>query len=168
MSIKMIICTSSEQDGYAIGKDNKLLWHIPEDMRYFRETTKGATVIMGRKTFDSINSILDTDKGLPNRKNIVLSRTVEGGGSVDIVSIDILLKTLNSLDNNNDVFVIGGKEVYTQLLSYIDKVYHTTVEGSYPDADTHFNMDFLKTGDWKIVDEKVLCDKATVKVWERV
>lgn len=168
MTIKLIVATSSQQDGYAIGCDNKLLWHVPSDMNYFRNVTQGLPVIMGRSTFDSVNSILGTDKGLPMRKNIVLSRNVENKGKVNFTNMETLIETLNSFDENKDAWVIGGKQIYIQLLSFVDEVHHSTIDGSYPHADTHMNMDFLLTDDWYLVNEEQLCGKACVRVWRRV
>ena len=164
MTVKMIIATSSKEDGYAIGANNKLLCHIPEDLEYFKLATQGSTVVMGRSTFDS----LTFKNGLPMRKNIVLSRNVENEGKVNFTNMNNLIETLNSLDDNKDVWVIGGKQIYTQLLSYVDEVHHSTVKGSYPEADTHMDMDFLLTNDWYMVSEEKLCDEACVKVWRRV
>lgn len=164
MTVKMIIATTSKEDGYAIGKDNKLLSHIPEDLEYFKLATQGSTVVMGRSTYDS----LPFKNGLPMRKNIVLSRNVEREGKVNFTNMSKLIETLNSLDDNKDVWVIGGKQIYTQLLSYVDEVHHTTISGSFPEADTHMDMGFLKDGSWVRVSEEQLCNKTCVKVWRRV
>ena len=143
MTVKMIIATTSKEDGYAIGKDNKLLWHVPEDLEYFKLATQGSTVVMGRSTYDS----LPFKNGLPMRKNIVLSRNVENEGKVNFTTMSKLIETLNSLGDNRDFWVIGGKQIYTQLLSYVEEIHHTTIQGSFPEADTHMNMDFLLTSD---------------------
>jgi dihydrofolate reductase len=116
----------------ALGKDNKLLWHIPEDMKWFKSHTSGHPVIMGRKTFESIG------KALPNRLNIVISRNLSyrapGCTVVETLEkgIDIAVQS-----DNTEVFIIGGGTVYAQALPFADRLYLTIVDGLY-DADTFF------------------------------
>ena len=127
-----------------LGKDNKLLWHIPDDMKRFRELTKGHAVIMGRKTYDSIG------KTLPNRLNLVLSRNpykqqegiVRDIKSPCIFVVDLVqalekAKKWEEKKENPEVFIIGGGNVYEQALPLADKLYLTVVEGKF-DADTYF------------------------------
>src|SRR5690606_13326231 len=89
----------------AIGKNNQLLWHLPNDLKFFKQTTSGHPIIMGRKTFDSIR------KPLPNRKNIVITRDenlkIEGAEVVNSLS-----EAIRSLQEENEVFIIGGAEIY--------------------------------------------------------
>lgn len=115
----------------AIGKDNKLLWGIPEDMKHFREITTGHTVIMGAKTYQSIG------RPLPNRKNIVLSQdqNFEAPGCEVRHSLDEVLSGYKNAEE--EVFVIGGGMIYKLALSYADKLYLTIVEDS-PEADAFF------------------------------
>lgn len=118
-------------DNGAIGKDNQLLWHISEDLRYFKKVTTGATVVMGRKTYQSIG------KPLPGRRNIVISRSVRQIKGVEIFeSIPTFLETINS--SYSEVFVIGGGELYRELLPYTSKLYLTLVHTTIADADTFF------------------------------
>ena len=166
--IKMIICTSSEEDGYAIGCDNQLLVSVPSDLKYFKSKTEGGCVLMGNNTFQS----LPFKKGLPNRKNLVLSRTLRKSFmSQDIVYFTDVQYIKNLVGTImlpfKDIWVIGGAKVYEQMLPDVQEIHHTTISGSYPEADTHFSMDFLKEG-WKLVSVEKLCDKATVKVWRRL
>ncbi len=120
-------------DNYAIGKDNSLLWHISEDLKFFKRTTMGCTVIMGRKTFESIG------RALPGRLNIVVTR-----GST--CSFPEGVRTANSVDEafrvaesaGKDCFVIGGGEIYRQTLSMVDNLYVTEVHTVIEDADTFF------------------------------
>lgn len=115
-----------------LGKDNQLLWNIPEDMRHFREITSGHPVIMGRKTFESIG------KPLPNRRNIVITRDTSYAGD-DIEVVHSLEEALSLFTNSEDeVFVIGGAEIYRQAIPRADKLYITHVEQEFPDADTFF------------------------------
>lgn len=116
----------------AIGRGNRLLWDIPEDMLHFRETTTGHTVIMGAKTFHSIG------KALPKRTNIVLS--MDTGlvleGCIVVHSVEEALSKARELEKE-EVFVIGGAIVYEQMMPFADRLHLTLVEGNYP-ADTFF------------------------------
>ncbi len=118
-------------DNNAIGKNNQLLWHISEDLRYFKKVTMGATVIMGRKTYESIG------KPLPGRRNIVISRTLEQIPGIEVfASVEAVIEELKSA--NNEAFVIGGGELYKSMLPYTKKLYLTFVHTTIPDADTFF------------------------------
>jgi dihydrofolate reductase len=118
-----------------IGKKNELLWNLPADMKHFRETTKGHTVIMGQKTFESLPS------PLPNRRNIVLTldKSYLRHG-VDVVhsldELDDLLKKISQPDEEN--FIIGGGQIYKLFINKADKLYITHVNAEFLDADTYF------------------------------
>jgi dihydrofolate reductase len=131
----------------AIGKDNKLPWHLPEDLKFFKATTQGKVMIMGRKTFESIGRLL------PGRFHIVVSRQVR-------TSDNPLLKFVSSLDEAiklaqtligewpEEVFILGGGEIFAQSMGLVDRIYLTkiekVVEGDcfYPDVDfSKFNID---------------------------
>lgn len=116
----------------AIGRDNKLLWDIPEDMRHFVKVTAGHTVIMGDKTFLSIG------KPLPNRKNIVV--TLDKNFVADGCEVrNSLEEVLNRYKNSEEeVFVIGGGTIYRLSLPFADKLYLTLVNDAQEDADTFF------------------------------
>jgi dihydrofolate reductase len=115
-----------------LGKGNTLLWSMPTDMKHFRETTTGHTVIMGRKTFESIG------KPLPNRKNIVITRDKNYlRHSVDVAySLDEALKLISN--KNEEVFVIGGAEIYKQTMPIADKLYITHIQAEEKEADAFF------------------------------
>ncbi len=114
----------------AIGKNNNLLWHIKEDLVYFKKTTLGATVVMGRKTFESIG------KPLPGRRNVVVSKTMNEIEGIEIFrSID---QALGSCSSNEEVFIIGGGEIYKQSISLVQRIFLTIVDVNIPDADTFF------------------------------
>lgn len=103
-----------------IGKDNKLPWHLPEDFRFFKKMTDGRIMIMGRKTFESLPG------HLPNRHHIIVSRShfVADEGDVDFVSsIDEALKLAEELiaDPSEEVFIVGGGEIYKQTLDKVDR-----------------------------------------------
>ncbi len=125
------IIVATDERG-AIGKDNQLLWHLPNDMKYFRELTTGHTVIMGRRTFESL------PKGaLPNRKNIVLTTTPDAHFDNCLV-YHTLWNALIACEDEDEVFIIGGGSVYRQALEVADKLYLTMVHHTFPDADTFF------------------------------
>ena len=113
-----------------LGKDNRLLWNIPEDLKRFKTLTLGHPCIMGRKTFDSIVAMLG--KPLPGRNNIVLVKPDEdasnlaGTGVIIAHSIPEALQKAHSLDN--EVFIIGGAQIYTQALPYADRLYLTLID----------------------------------------
>jgi dihydrofolate reductase len=122
----MIACVS--KDG-GLGKDGGLLWHIPEDMKFFRETTTGSTVIMGRKTFESIG------RALPGRRNIVLSSRKGENADVEWCTREELEDTLKTVSGKK--FVIGGASLYEMFLPEAEKIYLTEVDDMKP-ADTMF------------------------------
>jgi dihydrofolate reductase len=113
-----------------LGYKNKLLWDIPEDMKHFKELTTGHTVVMGRKTFESIG------KPLPNRKNIIITKNKDyiASGCKIIHSPEDLIK--NKKDNEK-IFIIGGGQIYKIFLPYTDKLYLTIVNDT-PLADIFF------------------------------
>lgn len=136
---------------YAIGNKNNLLVHIPEDLKYFKALTSGATVIMGRKTYDSLPV-----KPLPNRLNLVITSKakdryeIQDDGSI-FVSMEYIKNWLiNRKAVGGCVFIIGGGQIYKELLSYCDKIYLTKVLHSYTNVDTYFpNIEKMK--EWKLV-----------------
>lgn len=118
-----------------IGQGNTLLWNLPADMKHFRETTSGHTVIMGQKTFESIG------RPLPNRRNIILTKDENfNNENIEIVySVDELLDLLKvSEDKDNECFVIGGGQIYKLFIDKADKIYITHVDKDFPNADTFF------------------------------
>ncbi|MEK7113352.1 MAG: dihydrofolate reductase [Patescibacteria group bacterium] len=115
-----------------IGKENKLLWSLPADMKHFRETTKGQTVIMGRKTFESIG------KPLPGRRNIVVTRDTKYKKN-GIELAHSLKEALGMFkERNEEMFIIGGAEIYKQAIEVADKLYITHVKASDKKADSFF------------------------------
>jgi len=114
-----------------LGANNSLLWHLPADMARFRDTTRGHTVIMGRKTFESIG------KALPNRRNIVITRNQDYKFE-NIEIANTLTEALDMVDRNEEVFVIGGAEIYKESIDTADKLYITHVDAEFKDADTFF------------------------------
>lgn len=120
-----------------LGKGNALLWKIPEDMKHFRETTRGHVVIMGRKTFESIG------RPLPDRVNIVVSReNIKFYDFKDTVlvahSIEEALEIARKSEQG-EIFIIGGAQIYELAMPYVDKLYLTVVDEKFPDADAYFS-----------------------------
>jgi len=126
----------------AIGKDNQLLWHISEDLQFFKKLTLGGTVIMGRKTYESIG------RPLPKRRNIVITRTESylADGAEIVHSLE---EALSISESDEKVFIIGGGEIYRQAISFADMLYITKVDRTY-DADTFFPD--IEYSQWKEVD----------------
>lgn len=116
----------------AIGKDNKLPWHIPEDLKRFKEITSGHPIIMGRKTFKSIG------RPLPNRTNIIITRDAnyQMEKCVIVNSIEKAIQEASQLEQE-EIFIIGGGEIFKQALPYVDKLYLTIVKGPI-DGDVFF------------------------------
>jgi dihydrofolate reductase len=129
MILSIIVAIGNKNE---IGKGNQLLCHLPADLKHFKEITLGHTVIMGRKTFESLPKGL-----LPNRRNIVISRNkdLKIEGAEVYSSLDYaLLKTINE----EEVFIIGGAQMYKQAFPDVDKLYLTKIHADFPDADTFF------------------------------
>lgn len=127
--ISIIVAVGKNRE---IGRKNELLFEIPEDMKRFIDVTKGHTVVMGEKTFKSIG------KPLPGRKNIVvtLDKNYKAKGCETRYSLDDVLKESKKADE--EIFVIGGGQIYKLSLPYADKLYITEIDSEVPDADTYF------------------------------
>lgn len=120
-------------DNLAIGKDNSLLWHISEDLKFFKKTTLGCTVIMGRKTFESIG------RPLPGRINIVVTRTDRHTFSENVLVAHSLEEAFVLAESaEKDCIVLGGGEIYRQALPLVNHLYITKVHTIIEDADTFF------------------------------
>jgi dihydrofolate reductase len=149
MKLSIIVATSENN---AIGKNNQLLWHLPADLKFFKNTTMGCPVIMGRKTFQSIG------RTLPGRKNIVISRDslFNANKEFDIEVVNSLESALNSIKDFETVFIIGGGEIYKQALPFTDVIYRTIVHRQI-EGDTFFPE--LNSNEFKLVwEEKHLAD----------
>ncbi len=127
MKISIIVAMSVNR---VIGRDNKLPWHLPADLKHFKQVTLGKPVLMGRKTWESIG------RPLPGRTNIVITRdeNLEAPGCVVVHSIDSALQTAGQQD---EIMVIGGAEFYRQVLPRTDTLYLTRVHGEF-EGDTFF------------------------------
>ena len=121
----------------AIGKDNRLLWHLPEDMRHFREITRGKPLIMGRKTWESLP---EKFRPLPGRLNVVVSRDplYPATGAILASSLEAALRqAYSACSPSAEIFVIGGAELYRQALPLADRLYLTEVDEDFA-GDTFF------------------------------
>ncbi|MBL9115756.1 MAG: dihydrofolate reductase [Verrucomicrobiaceae bacterium] len=124
-----------------IGKDGKLPWHLPEDLKFFKETTLGHPILMGRKTYDSIG------KPLPKRRNIVLSRTMQATEGLEVIRDIAELQTL--IPEGQVVYLIGGAALFRQLLPQCQELILTYVEQPHegdalmPDFESHFHAPTL-------------------------
>ncbi len=141
MIIAAIVATDLNN---AIGKNNQLLWHLPADLKFFKTTTMGCPILMGRKTYESIGRLL------PGRKNIIISRNTnyKVEGALIYNSIE---EAIVNLSEEEKIFIIGGAEIYTQSLSITNEVYRTLVKSSF-EADTYFKD--LESINFKLVWEE--------------
>jgi dihydrofolate reductase len=135
-------------DNNAIGKANNLLWHISEDLRFFKRQTLGWPVIMGRKTFESIG------RALPGRVNIVVSRDFNTGEDVDVVGS--IHEAFNVAESTNleKCFIIGGGQIYAQAIDMADRLVVTHVHTVIEDADTFFPQ--IDPSVWSVIDRSEL------------
>lgn len=144
MIVSMIVAIAENN---AIGKGNQLLWRMPADLKHFKNATTGHTVIMGRKTFDSVG------KPLPNRRNIVITRNTDlkiAGTEV----VNTLEKAIALCDENEEVFIVGGAEIYKMAMDITDKIYLTVIHGVF-EADTFFpSIDQEIWQETEVVDNK--------------
>jgi len=140
--ISIIVAVSED---FGIGNKNELLWHLPEDMKRFRKLTYGKTVIMGKKTWESLPK-----RPLPGRKNIVIT-DVPGeciDCSITAYSID---DALSKCEKGEEIFVIGGGSIYRQFMNIADRLYITHVHKKAP-ADVYFPK--IERGVWKVIERE--------------
>ena len=163
MIISLVVATSTNN---AIGKDNQLLWHLPKDMRFFKNTTWAMPVIMGRKTFESLSG-----KALNGRLNIVITRQKDWNAeNVAVVNSIAAAYELAAQQDYKEVYVIGGAEIYAQTLPKADIVYLTRVN-TIIDADSFFPT---LGEEWKLYSEEPFNADAkhafafTFQVWKRI
>ncbi|MED9995583.1 MAG: dihydrofolate reductase [Paludibacteraceae bacterium] len=142
--MKIILIAAIDLNG-GIGKDNKLLCHLPADLKHFKQLTQGKTVIMGRKTFESLPS-----GALPNRRNIVISRQT----NLTLANCEVfnsLTDAFASCESESEVFVIGGENVYKQAIANAHVLEITQIDARF-DADAFFPVIDLEK--WKRVQEE--------------
>ena len=140
--MRILIAATSQNN--ALGKDNKIIWHLPDDFKRFKELTSGHYIIMGRKTFESF------PKPLPNRTHVVITRqkNYNPEGCIVVNSIE---EAFEICPKNEDVFLIGGAEIYKLGLSFTDKIELTYINETF-EADAFFpEIDF---SEWKLTNEE--------------
>lgn len=140
MTISLIWAMTQDR---VIGIDNKMPWHLPNDMAFFRKQTVGKFVVMGRKTFESLGC-----KPLPKRHNIVLTRNSEWTHE----GVDVLhtVEEVLSIAEKEDLMIIGGAEIYALFMPYADRLYITRIEASI-DGDAYFPT--YNEDEWALVEE---------------
>lgn len=129
----LVLIAAVARDG-AIGKDNALLWHLPEDLAHFRRNTQGAPVIMGRRTWESLPAKF---RPLPGRRNIVVTRNAAWQAE-GALRAGTLAEAVALAGDAPRTFVIGGASLYAEALPMADELLLTEVDRDYPDADVHF------------------------------
>ena len=130
MTISMIVAAAEDN---AIGKGHDMLWHLPDDFKFFKKTTLNHPVIMGRKTMQSLG------KPLKDRTNLVITRSYDftQEGAQIVHSLDEALEEARKVEDE-EIFIIGGGEIYKMGLPKADRIYLTRVHGEFPGADVHF------------------------------
>lgn len=143
---------AAADNNWGIGKDNNLLAHIPEDMKFFKEKTINKVVIMGKNTFLS----LPGEKPLPERKNIVLTsdENFKRDGITVCNSIEKAIEEAKKDFNDDDIFFIGGESVYSAAVSFCDTAFITKIDNEY-EAD-RFLVDFDNLEGWHIKNEEMI------------
>ncbi len=156
----MIIGIVAIAKNFAIGKDGKLPWHYSADLKFFKQTTSGNAIVMGRKTFDSIG------KPLPNRLNIVLSRTNEIENS-QIITLRHKMQVVEFAKYlQGDIFIIGGASIYQEFADVIEKWIVTEIPETVEGADAVMAKSFL--ANFYLCEENMLDENLVVKVYERI
>jgi dihydrofolate reductase len=156
----MIIGIAAVDRNGAIGKGGKLPWHYSADMKFFKETTTGHAIVMGRKTWETLG------KPLKNRLNIVLSRTADLEPRESLLvfrDVESVLSLNESL--TTDLFVIGGAQIYQEFLPHIDKWLITEVPLAVKGADAFMPEGYLQG--FENVDSKLIDDNLTVRLYDR-
>jgi dihydrofolate reductase len=140
----MIIAIAAIGMNNELGKDNNLLWHLPNDFKRFKSLTTGHHIIMGRKTFESFPKLL------PNRTHVIITRQ-KNYVAENCIVVDSLKKAIEACPKNEDVYVIGGGEIYKQSINEVDKLEITRVNHSF-EADVFFPE--IDDSKWKLVSEE--------------
>ena len=140
----MITLIAAVAENNALGKDNQLLWHLPDDFKRFKNITSGHHIIMGRKTFESF------PKPLPNRTHVIITRQKDYQPEGCLI-VDSFAKAISVCPKDEELFIIGGGEIYNQSIEMADKLDITRVHHTF-DADTFFpEIDLTK---WKLTSEE--------------
>lgn len=130
-----------------IGKNNQIIWDLPNDKKYFKNKTIGHTIIMGRKTFESLNGVLE------NREHIVLTRNSKFKvNNKNVKIINSVLDLKKYINPKEEVFIIGGEQIYKLLIPYVKKMYITRIYKNF-DGDAYFPQ--INMEEWKIANRKI-------------
>ncbi len=140
----MITIIAAAAENNALGKDNQLIWHLPFDFKRFKEITTGHYIVMGRKTFESF------PKQLPNRTHVIITRQKNYKAEGCII-VDSIEKAIENCPKREELFIIGGAEIYKQSIDFADKIELTRVHASF-EADAYFPK--FDKNDWKLVFEE--------------
>lgn len=156
-SVKLIHIVAYAEKNQCIGKGNKLPWHLPSDLKYFKEQTHNNIVVMGRKTFLSIGRVL------PNRDNIIISRdrSLKIDGAIVLNSLDTAISYAKSLAKNHNkkkVFIIGGADIYQQTFNMVDQIEATVVDLEI-EGDSHYPI--IDTARYHLASESNHIDNST-------
>lgn len=141
----MITIIAAAAENNALGKDNQMIWHLSDDFKRFRQITTGHYIIMGRKTFESF------PKPLPNRTHVIISRQENYSVPEGCIVVNSLKKAIEACPEKEDIFIIGGGEIYRQSMEIADRIELTKVFTA-PEADTFFPEIDLK--EWKLTGEE--------------
>jgi len=146
MRISIIVAVSENN---VIGKDNTLIWHLPADMKYFKEKTSGHCIITGRKNYESLP---EKFRPLPNRTNIIITRQKEydAPGAIVVSSLEMAIQKAKEIETN-EIFIIGGGEIFNQSLPMTDRIYLTKIHEHFQ-GDVYFPE--LNNDEWKEVDRQ--------------
>lgn len=168
MKLSLVVATAKNN---VIGRNNQLPWHLPQDLKYFKATTYGKPIIMGRKTFESIG------KPLPGRPNIVITRQKnwQAEGTLVVSSVEAALEAAQQLSNDkgqpyDEIMVIGGAEIYRYAQPLADRVYLTKIDVDVEGGDAFFVE--LPLSQWQLISEKEGDKEASLKhkflIYERL
>ena len=144
----MITLIAAAAENNALGKNNELVWHLPDDFKRFKQLTSGHFIIMGRKTFESF------PKPLPNRTHIIITRQKNYAEKINCDScivVDSIEDAIAKTNSNDENFIIGGGEIYKLSMPFADKIELTRVHGTF-DADAFFPE--IEENNWNLVNEE--------------
>ena len=142
---KSIIIIVAASENNAIGKDNKLIWSLPNDLKRFKKLTSGHCIIMGRKTFDSFPGLL------PNRKHIVISRNKNNSFPEEVTVVNNFEDAIKETGDDENPFIIGGGQIYKLAMEVSDKIELTRVHEEFK-ADTFFPK--IDENKWRLINEE--------------
>ncbi|RYG14731.1 MAG: dihydrofolate reductase [Chitinophagaceae bacterium] len=144
----MITLIAAAAENNALGKNNELVWHLPDDFKRFKQLTSGHFIIMGRKTFESF------PKPLPNRTHIIITRQKNYANQVDsscCIVVESIEEAISKINTEEENYVIGGGEIYNLALPFADKIELTRVHANF-DADAFFPE--IDSEEWNLINEE--------------